>query len=108
MRGAVTIVEPSPTRSKNCATSRDAILSASASVAMDNSKENIAQRQRMIDLRQELSEISDPMAQIKAELASIDAARARIAHMKETRRQRAEEMRMKGSLTVRDVAQGEE
>jgi putative ubiquitin-RnfH superfamily antitoxin RatB of RatAB toxin-antitoxin module len=89
-RGTVTIVEPA-----GAATVVAAEVSVSASLLVTRrcAEEAINQQQRMVDYKQELFNMNDPMFQIQQELASIEAARQRIAQMKEARRLRAEGLR---------------
>lgn len=88
MRGTVTIVEPA-----DQVPAAPVRPSAASSVIVSCAHENIKHRQQMIDYKQELVNMTNPMLQIQEELASIEAARQRIAQMKEARRLRAEAAR---------------
>lgn len=89
-RGTVTIVEPEEAAAIVAA---DMKVSASSTVTRSCAQEAIEHRQQMVDYKQELLNLNNPSFQIQQELASIEAARERIAQMKEARRQRAEKLR---------------
>jgi putative ubiquitin-RnfH superfamily antitoxin RatB of RatAB toxin-antitoxin module len=93
-RRTVSIVEPPISETDYVCTSS---VSATCAVALDHERSCVQQRERMIEYRQELLSLNDPMTQIQNELAAIEAARERIAQMKEARKRHAEELRKQSS-----------